>query len=124
MKTSTPAKKVLISEDDEGIVELVQILLEERGYEVLSCVSSEDIFQEIDTFHPDLAILDLWMPRISGEEIAKYIRQKPELKDIPIIILSASRDIGEISERIQATAYLPKPFDIDEFEKLVDQLLS
>lgn len=124
MVSTDEKKRVFISEDDDGIVDLIQVLLEERGYQVLSCMSCDDPFSSIDAFDPQIAILDLWMPKVSGEEITRYIRSHPRLKDIPVVILSASRDIVRIAQEIGATTHLPKPFDINEFESLVERLLS
>lgn len=123
-KNTKDRKKIFVCEDDEGIIELVQILMEEKGYHVMSCLTADDVFEVFDEFKPDLAILDLWMPRVSGEEITKYIKSHPTLKETPVIILSASREIADISNRVGADAFLAKPFDIDEFETLVEKFLA
>ena len=75
---------------------------------------------------PDLVLLDLHLPDISGEDVLTGLRAQPELKDIPVIVISADATRGRI-ERLMSMGvldYLPKPLDIKRFLKLLDACLS
>lgn len=112
-------KRILVCDDDDGILDVVQLVLEDQGYEVLTYSNSEDIVDKIDAAQPHLILLDLWMPIISGEEIAYALRKRPSTCAIPIVIFSASHDTERVWRETGADAYLLKPFDIDELEQVV-----
>lgn len=112
-------KKILICDDDEGIVDVTRIVLTDAGYEVTCLTASDDIFQLVDTVQPDLILLDLWMPRISGEEITLKLKQDEHKCHIPIVIVSASRKTEYIARSIGADDFMSKPFDIEELETIV-----
>lgn len=112
-------KKILICDDDEGIVDVVNIVLKDAGYDVTSITSSEKVFSIIDELKPDIILLDLWMPNISGEEITLRLKQQEHTKHIPIIIVSASRKTENIALKVGADDFMCKPFDIEELEEIV-----
>ena len=116
-------KKVLICDDDDGIVEVIKIVLEEKGYKVETLGSSEDVVEKINKVKPSLILLDLWMPHLTGQEIAVELRKDPITRNIPIVIISASSNTKRISQDIKASDCLLKPFDIDDLEKVVEKYL-
>lgn len=113
------SKNVLICDDDEGIVDVASIVLEEAGYEVHTVNNSEHLIEEVKKHKPSLILLDLWMPHLSGEEGTKLLKSDPETKDIPIIIVSASKNTAEVAQKSGANGFLCKPFDIEELEDAV-----
>ncbi|MEO6508949.1 MAG: response regulator [Patescibacteria group bacterium] len=117
-------KSVLICEDDEGIVDVATIVLQEKGYIVESTMNGSEILAKIKKNRPDLILLDLWMPEMTGEEVASILQSQTETKDIPIIIVSASKDIKKIASASQVTDYLPKPFDIIDLENIVEKYIN
>ncbi len=117
-------KKILLCDDDEGIVDIVAIVLNEKGYDVTAITESDTFFSVVTKNIPDLILLDLWMPRIRGDVIVKKLKEKKDTKDIPIILFSASKDTQIITKEVGADAYLLKPFDINELEDIVAKYIK
>ncbi|RJR25985.1 response regulator [Candidatus Microgenomates bacterium] len=119
------ARKILMCDDDEGILEVSKAVLESSGYyKVKTLTSFDNFFNILKVEKPDLLLIDLWMPKISGDEIIKKLKRNKETSTIPIIIISASRDICQISKESEADNYLCKPFDLDELLSVVNKTLS
>lgn len=124
---STP-KKILIAEDDPGISELIETVLEEQGYVVEICPDGH-IMKELLTgkrtagFMPDLILLDLWIPEIDGKKMAQLLKSNAATKHIPIVIISAQRNLDTIVKKVGANGFLAKPFDLQELVGTVNQYL-
>ncbi len=114
-------KSILICEDDEGIIDIAEIVLTEMGYSVITLLDSDDIYSIIEAKRPDLVLLDLWLSGASGEEITRTLKTDPAKNQIPIIIMSANKDGPAIAEKAGANAFLKKPFDLAALEKIVEQ---
>lgn len=117
-------KKILICDDDEGILDVLQLILEETGHTIISEINSLNVKSLIDRQMPDLVILDLWMPVLSGDQILQMIRNHPDYKNLPVIVISASRDGKEIADHAQATAFIAKPFDYDQLLETIEKILN
>lgn len=112
--------KILVCDDDPGILEVMKIILEESAYEVKTVSTGKGIQKVIKDYQPDLMFLDLWMPKIDGREITKILKKDPQTKNVPIIIVSALNDTEQIAKGIQADGFLPKPFNIADLLKIVE----
>ncbi len=112
-------KKILICDDDEGIVDVASIVLRDAGYDVTTLTTSEKIYSLVEKLQPDIILLDLWMPNISGEEITMQLKENEKTKHIPVVIVSASRKTEHIATRVGADDFMCKPFDIEELEAIV-----
>lgn len=112
-------KRVLVCDDDLGVTEVIQIILEENGYDVKIMQNGKGIEKKVLDYKPDIILLDIWMPGIGGKEITKLIKQSPTINHIPIIIASALNDASKISEEIGAQGYLPKPFELNHLLELI-----
>ena len=117
-------KKIIICDDDPGIIDLLEFVLEETGHNIVTERNSLNIPSLIEKEIPDLLILDLWMPVVSGDQLLRMIRKNPQVSEIPVIIISASRDGEAIANQAGATAFLSKPFDINELIATVELHLS
>ncbi|HNQ99572.1 MAG TPA: response regulator transcription factor [Trueperaceae bacterium] len=106
-------KRILIVEDDVDILRLLSRELEDAGFEVLAFDSGMRGLSAVRESSPDLVILDLGLPDISGQEIARRLRHTG---NIPIIILTAADEVGTKVEMLNAGAddYLAKPFHVEE----------
>ena len=118
------SKKIMICDDDLGILEVVEMMLEIEGYTVFTESNSTNLLNEIRRVSPDLLLMDLWMPVLSGDQILKMIRASADIKDLPVIILSASVDGREISYGAGANAFIPKPFNMDDMMSDISQALA
>lgn len=117
-------KTILICDDDKGILEVSKTVLESSGYKVETLTSFDNFFNIVRKEKPDLLLIDLWMPKIEGDEVVKKLKQNKKTKSIPVIIFSASKDISRISKESGADNHLCKPFDIDELLSIVNKTFS
>jgi DNA-binding response OmpR family regulator len=111
--------RVLAVDDQEDILDLIQMTLDPH-YDVATLTSPVDLFEIMEMFEPDLLILDVMMPRVTGFQLTELLR-KGNYRNIPIIILSAKSTPGEIKHgyKIGATLYLTKPFQPERLVKNV-----
>ncbi len=114
------SKKIFICDDDSTIVDMLQMLLEMSGYDTIIEVNSINALEVIKTSRPDVILLDIWMPLLSGDELIKIIRQEQELKDIFIISISASKDGKDVALQAGANCFIAKPFDINELLEAIE----
>jgi DNA-binding response OmpR family regulator len=119
-------KKVLIADDEENIVTALEFLLQRRGYETRVAKNGEDALCEVESFAPDLVLLDIMMPRKSGYEVCQRMRSRPEWRHIKIIMLSAKGRDVEVSKGVSlgADLYITKPFSNTELVAKIDGLLA
>lgn len=113
-------KKVLIADDDTGIVEALSVLLESEGYSVQTTIDGARVQKEIKAFSPDVILLDIWMSGQNGHDICKKLKLKGATKHIPVIMISANQDTEMISKSCGADDFVQKPFDIDDLLTKVD----
>lgn len=106
-------KKILVADDDPAIVDSIQLMLELHDYEVSTTVDGETIYK-MEKEYPDLLLLDIWMSGQDGREICKYLKNNPLTKHIPIIMISASRDIIRSAKDAGADDFIAKPFQMEE----------
>jgi len=118
--------KILIAEDERDIRDLVSFTLKFAGYEVVAASDGQDAYEKALAERPDLILMDVRMPRMTGYEACKKIKGEPSIKDIPIVFLSAKGQETEIRTGLEAGAeeYLLKPFAPDELIARVSELLA
>jgi two-component system phosphate regulon response regulator PhoB len=119
------APRVLIVEDEEALAILIRYNLEAEGYEVEHVARGDEADLRLRESQPDLVVLDWMLPGLSGIEICRRLRTRPESKTLPVIMLTAR---GEESERVRglmqgADDYLTKPFSVPELVARVHALL-
>ncbi len=117
-------KKILVCDDDEGILDMVSILLSMHNFDVIPELHSVNMIQRVLTEKPDAVLVDLWMPLVNGEDIARQLKSNPDTQSIPIIIFSASRDGKEIAQSLNVEGYVAKPFDLSTLVSTVSNVLS
>lgn len=113
-------KKVLLCDNDPDIIEIVSLILSGKGFDVKVATTCEEITSKIDTYSPDLIIMDLWIPEMGGEKATMMLKNSPRYKDIPIVILSANNEIELISKRSGADGYVAKPFEIKDLVETIN----
>lgn len=114
-------KKILVCDDDEGILDIVRVILESKNYQVKTISSGKSIEKRISEYSPDLILLDLWIPGMDGKEITRILKRQSKTKNIPIIIISALNETEKISKEIGADSFLSKPFDINDLINVVEK---
>jgi DNA-binding response OmpR family regulator len=116
--------KILVCDDDQGILDIVSIILESNDYQVKTLNNGKSIEKKISDYKPDLILLDLWMPGADGKEVTKILKRQELTKNIPIIIVSALNETEKISKEIGADGFLAKPFDMNDLLLTVEKMLS
>ena len=118
-------RTILVAEDHYDTRELVQFMLESAGYEVIAKEDGSEAMNYLAESKPDAILTDLMMPRISGIELIKQIRRDPELRDIPIIAMSAFGS-GELRQAREAgaTGIVDKAGDFATMVSRITELLS
>jgi DNA-binding response OmpR family regulator len=119
-------KKILIADDEPNIVVSLEFLMKQKGYVVRVANTGEDALAAIGEFGPDLILLDVMMPHMSGYDLCQRVRENPAWQAIKIIMLSAKgRDI-EVTKgmAVGADAYVTKPFSTKDLIAKVQELLG
>ncbi|MDQ3098753.1 MAG: response regulator [bacterium] len=116
------SNKILIIDDDRPILEAITVILEEEGYDVRGSIQGDTIYSLTSPL-PDLILLDIWLSGHNGGDLLAFLKSKELLKDIPVVIISANRNLPEIAKDSGATTYIEKPFDIDKLLAVVKSLL-
>ncbi|KQS35274.1 PleD family two-component system response regulator [Pedobacter sp. Leaf194] len=116
-------KRILIADDDEGIVDAVTMILQVMGYEVDFTYDGGAVIDAVKK-RPDLILLDIWMSGHDGRDICKQLKNDPEFKEIPILMISASRDIRQSALDAGANDFMEKPFEMDSLLNKVTHLLN
>ena len=119
-------KKVLIADDEPNIVVSLEFLMKQKGYVVKVVSNGQDALAAVGEFAPDLVLLDVMMPLLSGYELCQKVRENPAWSGIRIIMLSAKGRDVEVTKGIAvgADAYVTKPFSTKELLAKVAELLG
>jgi DNA-binding response OmpR family regulator len=117
---------VLVADDEEDIRALVAFRLKRAGYEVITAADGEEALLLATTRLPDLAVLDMMMPKATGLEVTRSMREQATTKDIPVILLTARAQEADVSRGFEAGAddYVKKPFSPQDLQTRVQALLE
>ncbi len=117
---------ILVAEDEKDIRELITFSLTFAGFQVVQAVDGQDALEKAQEIKPDLIMMDVRMPRMTGYEACAKMKGMDELKDIPVVILSAKGQESEIQTGLEAGAYeyILKPFAPDELIQRVKDILK
>ena len=118
--------KILIAEDERDIRDLITFTLGFAGFEVVAAANGEEAVNLARQEFPDLILMDVRMPRMTGYEACALMKADAKLKDIPVIFLSAKGQDSEIQTGLQAGAadYLLKPFAPDQLTERIQSVLA
>ena len=118
-------KRILVIDDTPAILELLQTMLQGIGYEVMATTDGRSALEQIKIKEPDLILLDLSMPIMSGYEFIEQFRHRYQhYRSIPIILFTAHKLTPHEIERLEVAGYLQKPFHLRELLKKISGLLS
>jgi CheY-like chemotaxis protein len=107
-------RRVLVVDDDASIRGFLAEALSDEGYHVETAGNGQEALTILGGWRPDVILLDLMMPVMDGWEFRSAQRQLPGLADVPVIVLSATRDLPSKAEQLQPAWLFSKPFDLDE----------
>lgn len=118
--------RILIAEDEPDIRELVAFTLRFAGHEVATTANGEEALYQAMQMIPDLILMDVRMPRMTGYDACRAMKATPDLKDIPVVFLSAKGQDSEIQTGLDVGAeeYLLKPFAPDQLTTRVREILT
>ena len=120
------ARKILTCDDEKHIVRLIQVNLERQGYEVITAFNGAECLEKVKEDRPDLIVLDVMMPEMTGFEVLDALKQDPETESIPVIMLTARAQDSDVLRGWQSgvECYLTKPFNPMELIAFVKRIFS
>lgn len=118
-------QKVLVVDDSSTNVVLLDAILNKEGYEVITSLSAKEGLKYISTMDPDLVLLDLLMPEVSGFDFMKTYNDMEKKRKIPVIVVSAvgTPENKKLSKELGAVSFINKPVDISELMNLIKQTI-
>lgn len=125
-KKKTAQAKILVVDDEADIVSTVQYRLKFCGFEVITASNGKEGLEKVANERPDLILLDINMPVMDGHEMLERLKNQPDIKDIPVIMLTAysdKRDIAKAAE-LGIADYVTKPFDFTELTEKISNALE
>lgn len=126
LKSAKEPKTILVIEDDETMRRALARIFEGDGHHVRTAADGTQLSTVLDDHPIDLIILDIGLPWINGFELAKLLKEHQDLKDIPLVFISAKTSELDVKRGFEVGAddYIKKPFNIDDMKKAVDTLLK
>ncbi len=121
------AKKIMVVDDEENVLTLVKAVLDQEGFEVTAVPSGQDCLKKLKEAKPELILMDMMMPGMSGRETVERIRADPKNKAIKIIFVTVARfsEVGkETLGKLKVSDYVTKPFDNKDLVKRVKSALK
>ncbi len=120
------AKQILLVDDERDLVFYTKLFLEEQGYEVLEAYDGKQALEVLEDHRPDLMILDVAMPRMTGWDVLREIQDDPEKADIPVLMLTARAEDADKARgwELGVTWYQTKPFELDELAMIIERVLA
>lgn len=114
--------KILIVDDNNDVLQVMQLLLGTRGYDVTVTTKGEETFELVESVRPDLIFLDIHLSGLDGRDISRQLKTTQETKHIPVILFSANIIKSTTLEESMANDFIAKPFDIHELLLKVTKL--
>lgn len=125
MNQPTQKSRILIADDNEQNCELLEAYLASSEYEIAMAFDGQETLDKVAEIHPDLILLDIMMPRMSGYEVCKQLKENEETAGIPILMVTALNEMGDIEKAVTAGCddFLTKPVNRLELTTRVKSLL-
>jgi DNA-binding response OmpR family regulator len=119
-------RKILIADDEPNIVTALEFLLKRAGYDVRTAANGDEALALVESFAPDLVLVDIMMPGKSGYEVCQRMREAPQWRHIKIVMVTAKGREAEVSKGLSlgADLYITKPFSTQELIAAIERLLA
>ncbi len=117
--------RILIADDNEANVELLEAYLSGLGHDIEIAIDGQDTLDKVDSFQPDLILLDIMMPKLSGFEVCQKLKEDSRTSRIMILMVTALNELGDIERAVEAGTddFLSKPVNKVELVKRVENML-
>ncbi|MCX5715349.1 MAG: response regulator [Candidatus Omnitrophica bacterium] len=117
-------KKILVVEDEPGMVMLLKARLESRGYRVYSAKDGIEGIQKAKELHPDVILLDVMMPRLDGYSMAQRLKEDDTTTSIPLVVVTIKEAMRPLFKKLGVDYFFTKPFEDEELLSAVKRILS
>lgn len=122
---TTIYKNILVVEDNHAILDVITLILQSEAYKVSGLNKGEDLMKHIESFKPNLIILDIMLPDADGRELLKQLRSDNGTANIPVLMISARYTEQNVEHgEFRPNGFLEKPFDIDELLEKIEGILA
>lgn len=118
---------IMVVDDEPHLVELVKAILDQEGYRIVTAESGQEALEKLETITPDLILLDMMMPGMSGREVCERIRKNPKTAKLKVAFLTVAQfsEVGRnVLKELKVLDYITKPFTNAELIKRVKALVS
>ena len=124
--TPTPRSRVLIADDNEPNRELLEVYLTDIDCDIATAVDGKDTLDQVAKFHPDVILLDVMMPKLSGFEVCQRLKADPATSPIMVLMVTALGELGDIERAVESGTddFLSKPVNRVELVKRVENMLK
>ncbi len=118
--------KILVVDDEADLVRLIGYALQIEGYDIVTATNGQDALRAVQSERPDLVVLDVMLPDLSGVEVCRRLRDQPATAHLPIMMLSARSQVSDKVKALQAGAdeYITKPYNPDELLQTIHALIT
>ena len=120
-------KKIMVVDDEESLRELIRAIFENEGFEVIDSSSGQECLEKLEKVKPDVILMDMMMPGMSGRETTEKIRDNSKTKNLKVIFLTVARfsETGkETLDKLNVSDYVTKPFDNEDLIKKVKKVID
>lgn len=115
---------IFLCTDDFSIIEMAKTILSVNGFTFEFCNNGSNAFETIKELNPDLVLLDISLPNLGGDVIARNLKKDESRSHIPVILFSSLNITEEIAKKVKAEGFLRKPFSVANLEKSINEVLS
>ncbi len=112
-------KRVLVCDDEQDILDIIEMILSDGGWDVVTTPHVDDIIGQVEKAAPNVILMDNWIPNSGGIVATQTIKKHPDFRKIPVIYITANSDIQALANEAGAEFSVAKPFDLDLLEKVV-----
>jgi two-component system, OmpR family, KDP operon response regulator KdpE len=116
--------RILVIDDDQPILGMMRTILQEYGFEPATAATAEEALELARDAVPDLVLVDLTMPLMSGAELIREFRRQNGLAGIPILVLSGHAQLASVAEQLEADGWIQKPFDLLQLIRTIELHLT
>lgn len=119
------SKKIIIVDDDTAILDSLSVMLDFEGFDVCAFERGSELMPYVESVSkPDIIVLDIWLSGEDGRDICKKLKENENTKNIPVVMMSAGRDLELTAFDSGATAFIAKPFEMEKVVDTIYQLTS